>query len=416
MISPARHAAYSRSRLIVGIVAGAVAVGVLAAVVTTTVAFARLVVTPSRSRPDDLRIFGVDLVIGTVTLSATADTLSPGRYSLWFSRSTGHARLGPVVTSTATTVTRTIEAVDFGELVTARTARLGGWVHLTPKDFGYPAQSVTLQTDVGDCPAWLVRAAPADGSSRWVIQIHGRGAKRSETLRGVPVFRAAGFTSLIVSWRNDGDAPPSLDGRYGLGSTEWRDVEAGIAFAVTGGATDVVLMGWSMGGAIALQALAHSAFITQLRGVALESPVVDWVPTLEQRGADLGLPRVFSRLPLALLGGPAHRVTGSAAPIDLSALDWVCRAAELTVPILLQHSADDDFVPPTASRLLAAKRPDLVTYHEWTRARHTRLWNFDQNRFNREIAEWLALLGLTAGRQGYESENASVERVTDQRA
>ena len=86
------------------------------------------------------------------------------------------------------------------------------------------------------------------------------------------------------------------------------------------------------------------------------------------------------------------------------------------MPILLQHSADDDFVPPTASRLLAAKRPDLVTYHEWTRARHTRLWNFDQNRFNREIAEWLALLGLTAGRQGYESENASVERVTDQRA
>jgi hypothetical protein len=42
-----------------------------------------------------------------------------------------------------------------------------------------------------------------------------REVRREETLRAVPGFRAAGYTSLLVSYRNIEDTPASLDaGRY----------------------------------------------------------------------------------------------------------------------------------------------------------------------------------------------------------
>jgi uncharacterized protein len=62
------------------------------------------------------------------------------------------------------------------------------------------------------------------------------------------------------------------------------------------------------------------------------------------------------------------------------------------VPILLLHSADDGYVPPEASRALADARPDLVTYDEFTVARHTKLWNYDPERWNADIGSWLSRL------------------------
>ncbi len=68
------------------------------------------------------------------------------------------------------------------------------------------------------------------------------------------------------------------------------------------------------------------------------------------------------------------------------------RAGELHVPILLMHSDDDGYVPVTASRHLAAARPDIVTFEAFAVAAHTRLWNFDPVRWNSAISQWLAAL------------------------
>ena len=73
-------------------------------------------------------------------------------------------------------------------------------------------------------------------SRTWAIMVHGRGATRQEGLRAVRPARELGLTSLLISYRNDGLAPSAQDGRYGLGSTEWRDVEAAIEFALAHGA------------------------------------------------------------------------------------------------------------------------------------------------------------------------------------
>jgi pimeloyl-ACP methyl ester carboxylesterase len=64
----------------------------------------------------------------------------------------------------------------------------------------------------------------------------------------------------------------------------------------------------------------------------------------------------------------------------------------LSKPILLLHSDDDGFVPSTASRALAVARPDIVTFEEFTTARHTKLWNYDAERWNGAIRRWLQKL------------------------
>jgi pimeloyl-ACP methyl ester carboxylesterase len=83
-------------------------------------------------------------------------------------------------------------------------------------------------------------------------------------------------------------------------------------------------------------------------------------------------------------------ITGQAEPIDFGRLDFVQRASELRWPILVLHSDDDGFVPVTASRALAIARPDIVTFEAFTTARHTKLWNYDADRWNAAIADWLA--------------------------
>jgi dipeptidyl aminopeptidase/acylaminoacyl peptidase len=361
-----------------------VAAGTLAA---TTVMVARALITPPRRRVEDTRILGFDG--GTVVLDRTPEATAAGEYSLWFDGGRGHARVGEILAHTDRTVTRRVLGIDFGDLNLARRGRLAGWFYLSPRELGYPYSHVEVPTTVGDAPAWLIPAAEDTG--RWVIQVHGRAVQRSEGLRAVPVFRGQGYTSLLISYRNDGDAPPSEDGRYGLGDTEWLDVEAALRFALDAGARDIVLMGWSMGGAIVLQAATRSRLAHAVRGIVLESPVVQWRTALAFQARAMRLPGVVREGVLTLISSArARRLTGQHRPIDLARLDLVRRASVLEHPILLLHSADDGFVPIDASRQLAAARPELVRFVEFRHARHTKLWNHDRDRWNDELSDWLS--------------------------
>ncbi|AYF99610.1 alpha/beta fold hydrolase [Protaetiibacter intestinalis] len=371
-------------------VAAAATIGVLSALVARTV-----LIPPSR-REDDIRILGLDLEGHRIRLSATSDSLLPGEYSFWFSGDTGHAKVGEIVDTDRGGVTRELLEVDFGDLAAARRGRFSGWFWLTPRDLGLPYENVTVPTPLGPAPAWFLPAEDGE-SDRWVIQVHGRAVRRSETLRAVAPFRDAGFHSLLVSYRNDGEAPRSSDHRYALGDREWVDVDAAMAYAIARGAREIVLMGWSMGGATVLQALTRSPRAALVTGVVLDSPVVDWIATLDFQGRMRRLPRVVRRCVYLLIRSRWGRiVTGLAEPLDLARLDFVTRAAELDRPILLLHSIDDGFVPATASTALALARPDIVTFEEFTIARHTKLWNYDRTRWEDAIRNWLP--GLSSHR------------------
>ena len=372
-----------------GIAVGGVVLGLTVAAASISVYFARTVLTPPRKRPEDVRILRSDAT--TITLAPSIDALTPGRYSLWFAHDSGHARVGEIIEYSRTEVVRELLGVDRGSLAGVERGRFSGWFYLTPGDLHVPVQDVVVETQLGPAPAWFIPAVGA--TDKWVIGVHGRAVRREEAIRAIPVFRDAGYSSLLISYRNDGDAPQTVDNRYALGDTEWRDVEAAMQYAVAQGARHIVLMGWSMGGATVLQALTRSSLEYLVRGVVLDSPVVDWVTALDFQGAINRLPILLRRAVLEIISAPWSRVvTGQAHPIDLKRLNFVARASELETPILLLHSDDDGYIPATASRALALARPDIVTFEEFHTARHTRLWNYDEIRWNGAIARWLRRL------------------------
>jgi hypothetical protein len=68
--------------------------------------------------------------------------------------------------------------------------------------------------------------------------------------------------------------------------------------------------------------------------------------------------------------------------------------------VLLLHSSGDSYVPVDASRELARLRPDIVTFDEFSHAGHTRLWNYDRERWTTDISRWLSRLQPPSGRTG----------------
>lgn len=379
------------ARIAIGVGVGVVALAAVAslAAAAASVYVARKVVEVPRKREEDIRI--LSRTDATITLSRTPDTETPGRYGLFFHQGAGHVRLGAIVSMDAASVTRELVAVDYGDLATASRGRFSGWFYQSPRELGIPVEDLEIDSPLGPAPAWLV---PAEGDSDdWVIQVHGRGVTRAETIRAVPVFHRAGFNALLISYRNDGVAPDSDDRRYALGGTEWRDLEAAIDAVVARGAKRIILMGWSMGGATSLQASILSQHRERIHGIVLDSPVVDWRSVLHFQAAAMSVPLAIRGTVLRLIGSEwGGTFTGQSQPIDLDALDLVTRAEELTVPTLILHSADDGYVPADASRALALLRPEIVTYEEFTVARHAKLWNYDESRWNGAIEQWLARL------------------------
>jgi uncharacterized protein len=392
--TPQRPAALNL--LLRGAVVGAGTVLAAGAAVSATAAyFARRVVSPDGERPDDVEILGVGA--GTLTLRATAETTAPGRYGVWLDGGGGHARVGEVIDHdpAARTVTRRLVGVDSGRLREGAARWNQYYFAGTPGsalDLAY--EDVEVSTALGAMPAWFVPPSASVPQRRtWVLLVHGRGATREECLRALPVLHRLGFPALVVSYRNDRDAAPSPGGRYHLGEAEWLDLESAVVHAFGAGAQDVVLAGWSMGGAIALQTMSRSWVADRIRAVVLDAPVVDWRDVLDHHAKVNRLPARIGRLSQAVLEHThARRLAGVETPLSLDRLDWVTRAAELRVPVLLIHSDDDEFVPSGPSRRLALARPDVVTFVPVSGARHTKEWNVDPDGWDTAVARFLLSL------------------------
>ncbi|MGP3536656.1 alpha/beta hydrolase family protein [Microbacterium sp. RD1] len=387
--SPRRAGALRAAIALLAISLGAV----VTAIGAISLRVARRVVTPAPRVPDT-RIVDLDTAAQTITLERTPDTALPGRYGLFTAGTLPYVKLGSVLSEDERTVKRKLLTHVTSGARLSSDAAFSGWYYDRPEELQLPFRNELIGASVGPCPAWVFPSG--EESDLWVVQVHGRGTTRAEALRAVPLFHSLGYTSLLVSYRNDGEAPRSREGTYALGATEWRDVDAAIGYARRAGARRVVVMGWSMGGAIALQLELNSPHRDLIVGLVLESPVVDWRVVLDYQARQMRLPAPVTGLALGALRSEwAVPMTRTGRPIPFDRLDGVARANELTHPILLLHSDDDGFVPSDASHELAAARPDLVEMHTFDVARHTKLWNYDQDRWSAAIAQWLRQRGLT---------------------
>ena len=94
----------------------------------------------------------------------------------------------------------------------------------TPRSSGWTSRP----SELGDLEAWFV---PGTGST-WIVGVHGVGSERPEFLRLLNEISDLDYPMLMVTYRNDADAP-STDGSLVLfGQDEWRDVQAAVDYAL----------------------------------------------------------------------------------------------------------------------------------------------------------------------------------------
>ncbi|MBW8481437.1 alpha/beta hydrolase family protein [Actinomadura parmotrematis] len=311
---------------------------------------------------------------GTVTLPRTATTARPGTWGL--SWPGGHAVLGAVTATARDSVTRAVASGTPPAPGTRATIDHWVWSGSGPDALGLSYTAVTYPTENGAMPAWYL---PAAGRT-WVVAVHGHNADKAETMRAMRTVHAAGLPMLSIAYRNDEGAPASPDGKNHLGDTEWHDVRAAVAYARAHGATGVVLYGWSMGGAMALRTLRAEPSL--VRGVVLDSPVMDWDATLDKQAAARGLPSFVTAV--------AERTLEWRIGISLREWDQTRYASSLKVPVLLYTATEDGTVDNRPALEFARRAPAGLVTHLAARADHTEAWNVDPAVYERALASFLS--------------------------
>ena len=362
-----------------------VAVVGLAAAVLAAWHFSSVVIVPDHSQwPQNTRVEAVGP--RRIVLERNHDSSLPGVYGLdWQS---GHAIAGEILGQDEDSVTHRLSGVR-GYLVSGMDVGFDSHVYAGDprQSLGLPFRTVGVPDPLGPMPAWLIPAAPASPAARdrvWAIVVHGHNDSRINGLRIAPTLRDAGLTSLTISYRNDLGAPSSPDGLYHLGETEWLDVAAAVRYARAHGARRVVLIGYSMGGALIEQFMLHSPLAGRVAALVLDAPVLDWKSVIEFSSEEMGLP--------GFLGLPVEWAIGTRVSPDWDDLDALRHTGSLQLPILLFHSTGDETVPISDSEDLAAALPDWVTFYRVPEVGHTESWNADPGRYDRRLAAFLAPL------------------------
>ncbi|MFF8274546.1 alpha/beta hydrolase [Streptomyces lateritius] len=344
---------------------------------------AALGVPSGRPLPGDPRLTVHAAEPGRVTLTRSLASLRPGTYGI--EGPDLHAVVGPVldrVPHTADTVVRRLERVEQG------TPEPGARVRLTPElhtgtpltALGLDHRDVEIPGELGTLPAWHVPGP----RPVWVIAVHGLGTTRRHTLNLIPFLARRQVPVLCLSYRGDQGAPPAPDGLGHLGDSEWRDVDAALRFAVREGAAGVVLHGWGTGAAMALRAAADSGVRDLIRGLVLDSPVLDPEATLRNLASARRVPGPL--LPLAV------RAAQGRTGMYRDRLRAFVDPTALRVPTLIFHGPDDTIAPWERSVELAARRPELVTLRTVRNAPHASMWNADPVAYEEALRRFLTPL------------------------
>ncbi|UCB43537.1 MAG: alpha/beta hydrolase [Dehalococcoidales bacterium] len=323
-----------------------------------------------------------DIQEGYVTLYPTSDAEADGpwtRDGTWgLEWSRGYDQVGKIVEITEDRVVREYMPIS-GGLNEGELVRLDSWAFAGDplQAFGIPFQEVSYSSPVGDFPAWLVNGT----DPTWVIFVHGKGAERGQALRMVPTMAEMGYPFMVITYRNDEGVPSDKDGFYRYGQTEYEDLEYAVTYALDHGADQVVLAGYSMGGAIIAKFLCDSPIADNVSGVILDAPMMNFSATVDLGASQKGYPVFISAI--------GQAVSSYRFGIHWEALNYLKRTDRLSSPILLFHGDADIKVPITTSDALAEARSDIVTYVIVEGARHNCAWNTAPDSYEAAVRDFL---------------------------
>lgn len=329
----------------------------------------------------------LSVTAATITLECTPHTIAPGLHRIYFGSRDEHTRLvGDVIAESDGSVTRALISSQHESALPSSNERVmwTGYVFDSPADLDAPSREIDIETSGGTRRAWRI-----DGTSgsQWVIHVHGIHSSRRAALRGVPAALAAGRTSLVVAYRGDLEDTRATGATFGQHETD--DVEAALAYAIEAGATDIALMGWSMGAAISINLARSSKFRDRISSLTLVGPALDWHVIVREATVKAGMPGALSSLFMAALSMPG---LAQAAGVErrMSRRKFRARLDGVGCPVLILHSPGDQDAPLAVSQRFAEQYPGQVQIEVTDAVPHGGERNGSPERFDARVAAFLA--------------------------
>lgn len=205
-------------------------------------------------------------------------------------------------------------------------------VTTSPADVGLEHEDVSFTSEDGiPLKGWLI---PAGSGERAVIFLHGHAGSMDPDVKYAPWFHERGISVLMFDFRGHGRS-----GGYhvSMGYFERRDLLAAEKFLLQRGYQRIGVLGFSMGGAVALSGAPLSQHI---RAVAADGSFA-WLHNAIRVGVqERGVPR-FLAAPIARL---AVRIAGWRLGANLAEAAPALGAGKIAPrALLLIHGAEDPY-------------------------------------------------------------------------
>lgn len=216
----------------------------------------------------------------------------------------------------------------------------------TPADFGLAAEPISFSSREGlTLRGWFI---PAPNPKGTIVLSHGYAGDCSPDLIYAPLFHQARYNTLLFDYRGHG----SSDGDFtSLVYFERGDLLAALDFLRARGIARVGLLGFSMGGAIALATAPLSPMVV---GVISDCAFAEVRRIVEHAARARGVPAALAPW-VGWLTELCASVRLRANLFSADPIRWVGRIAPR--PVLIVHAGKDASVPVgEAQRLFRAAR------------------------------------------------------------
>jgi alpha-beta hydrolase superfamily lysophospholipase len=255
-------------------------------------------------------------------------------------------------------------------------------IGVSPKDFPYPVESLTLTTrDDQTIAGWFV---PADRTAGAIILLHGYGGNRLSMVPRAHYFREQGYAVLLYDARACGESTGEC---ITFGYRERSDLVAAIQFLKGRGFERIACLGVSQGGATILFAAEE---LDGVSCVICESVYDEMTHAVDRRA------RRYTGLPGWLVASALVPFAEHRLELTIEDVKPVNYIPSLKCPVLIISGEEDNRTWPEDTQRLyeAAREPREL----WmiSGAQHEDLFRFPG--YSEKVSSFLRRHGLAAAR------------------
>ena len=247
----------------------------------------------------------------------------------------------------------------------------------SPENHGLTAKAVEFRpSDALVLHGWYI---PAEDSVKTIIVCSGANGSLDADVHVAPWLHEAGFNVLLFNWRAHGDSEGEV---VTLGFNERYDLIAAVQYAKSQGAERVGVLGFSMGGTVAI---ATAAVDQDISAVVADSPFVYVLSAvaggLTERGVPEGLSFLLARV---FVITACLRTRLNLFDIDL--VRWIHRVAPR--PLLLIFGEQDVIATQSEVDVIFARAREPKELWRVPEAAHRNIYLQQPEEYRRRIPEF----------------------------